>query len=202
MASGAGVNTVGNLGGIPILTVPPGATTPVAVADPVAGYGTNSGPATNPGVATIGTDSGLVMLEGKGFTKWSIQLIGPGVEATTTAQFFITILGTIDPTALYKAYKTPGNNYFSGVGLFVPSGTNVGQQPDQFNSLTVIPSQSWSVLPMQATGTTITDSNPLVTGINTFGFISGGLVAIRAVLTGTAPTTGTAGITVVAFAVP
>jgi hypothetical protein len=203
MASGAGINSVGNLGGIPILTVPPGASTPAAVAGPTANYGTNSGAPNQPGVATVGTDSGVVMLDAKGFTKWTIQIIGPGKSATGTAAFNITILGTVDPTLLYEAYQTPGTNFFKGgAGLFASQGTLVGQQPNQMNSLTAIPATSWDVLPMQATGTTVVDSNPLVTGVNTLGFISGGLVAIRAVLTGTAPTTGTAPITVVAFAVP
>ena len=202
MASGAGVNSVGNLGGIPILTVPPGATTPVAVASPTTTYGTNSGAPPAPGFATIGTDSGVVMLEAKGFTKWTFQIIGPGKGATTTAAFSIAILGTIDPLLLFQAYKTPGNNFYPPSGEFVPSGTLVGQAPNQMNSLTALPATSWDLLPMQATGTTIVDSNPLVTGTNTIGFVSGALVAVRAVLTGTAPTTGTAGITVLAFAVP
>lgn len=201
MASGAGVNTVGNIGGIPILVVPPGATTPVAVVDPEAGYGTNSGPSTPvvmpdgswfPMQGTIGTDSGLVLLDAKGFTKWTFQIIGPGKRATGTASFGITILGTIDPAILARSYQTPGN----------APGVNVGIDPTQMNSLTAIPATSWDILPMQAVGTTVVDSNPLITGANTIGFASGALVAVRAVLTGTAPTTGTAGITVLAFAVP
>src|ERR1700677_1251879 len=179
MASGAGVNTVGNLGGIPILTVPPGATTPVAAANPEASYGTNSGAPAAPGIATVGTDSGVVLLEGKGFTKWTIQIIGPGKNATSTAAFSIAVLGTIDPLLLFQAYKTPGNNFYPPNGEFTPSGTLVGQAPNQLNSLLALPATSWDILPMQATGTTVVDSNPLVTGVNTFGFISGGLVAIR-----------------------
>ena len=200
MASGAGVNTVGNLGGIPLLTVPPGATTPVSVVLPA--YGTNSGPQQvvtgNDGVplgllqATIGTDSGLIMLEAKGFTKWTFQIIGPGAGAITTAQYNITVLGTIDPTILNRAYQTPGNT----------PGVNVGIIPDQINSLTAVPATSWAVLPMQAGGVAATESNPLVTGVNNIGFVSGALVAVRVVLSGTAPTTGTAGITVYAFAAP
>jgi hypothetical protein len=143
-----------------------------------------------------------VLLDAKGFTKWTFQIIGPGKGATTTAAFSIAILGTIDPTVLRQAYLTPGTNGYQTAQLPPVASVNYGQEPNQQFSLTVIPATSWDVLPMQATGTTVVDSNPLVTGTNTLGFVSGALVAVRAVLTGTAPTTGTAGITVLAFAVP
>jgi hypothetical protein len=143
------------------------------------------------------------MVEAKGFTKWTFQIIGPGVNATGTAAFNITLLGTCDPALLSQAYATPGVNAY---GATNPDQNQIniltGQQPNLQNSLTALPATSWSILPMQSAGVAATDSNPLITGVNTLGFVSGALVAVRAVLTGTAPTTGTAGITVICFAAP
>lgn len=200
MASGAGLNRVGNLGGVPLLLVPPGASTPTAVA--FGTYGTNNGapgpapqypvpPYYNP---TVGTDSGIQMLQAAGYTKWTFQLVGPGVTAATTAAFSISIYGTIDPNILQQSYQTAGN---------YPS--SVGKDPSFTASLTAIPATSWFLLPgpSEQTGTgSIT--NPLTTAAAgpTILTASMPLVAVRAVLTGTAPTTGTAPIIVLGFAVP
>lgn len=200
MASGAGLNTVGNLGGVPLLTVPPGASTPTSVA--LGAYGTNSGPPpAGPQFpaqpyynATIGNDSGVQMLAAKGYTKWIFQIVGPGAFAATTAAFTVSIYGTIDPNLARLAYQT-GANY--------PG--QQGQSPSLEASLTAIPASSWFLLPgpSEQTGTgSIT--NPLVTSATGAALFIASLplVAVRAVLTGTAPTTGTAGITVLGFAVP
>ena len=203
MASGAGVNTVGNKGGLLLLTVPPGASTPISVSSPQSAYGSNNGQTNNPWVATSGTDSGIVLVEAKGFTKWTFQIIGPGVGATGTAAFNISIYGTVDPALLSQAYATPGS---ISAGNVNPAQNQpnllVGQQPNLQNSVTALPASSWSLLPMQASTGGGTEANPLVTGTNTIAFCSGALVAVRAVLTGTAPTTGTAPITVIGFAAP
>lgn len=198
MASGAGVNRVGNLGGIPLLTVPPGATTPVAPA--VGAYGTNSGPPPvnySQGIfnqATIGTDSGVQMLTAVGFTKWTFAIIGPGAYAAATAAFNIAIYGTIDQSLLGQSYATAST-----------TSSTQGHDPNFTASLTAVNVNSWFLLPgvSESTGTgTIT--NPLTTsatGPNIL-VVSMPLVAVRAVLYSTAPTTGTAPITVVGFAVP
>jgi hypothetical protein len=192
MASGAGLNRVGTLGGVPLLTVLPGASTPVAVT--IGNYGTNSGMPVLPNTATVGTDSGVQMLSAAGFTKWTFCLIGPGVLAATTAAFTISLYGTIDPTLLTQAYQTGGN----AIGV-------QGKDPSFTTSLTAIPASSWFLLPApseQAGTGSVT--NPIVTSATGASIltVSAPLVAVRAVLTGTAPTTGTAGITVLGFAVP
>lgn len=183
MASGAGINTVGNLGGLPLLTVSSGAS---AVSSPTTTYGTNSGAPTAAGLATFGNDSGVIMLEAKGFTKWTFQIIGAGKSA---AGYTISIYGTTDPALLRLAYQTAGTT----------SG-QMGQQPDLMNSLTAIPATSWDLLPMQATTGGATEGNPLVTGTNTIGMYSGAIVAVRVVLTATSGTPSP--ITVLGFAVP
>jgi hypothetical protein len=82
MASGAGLNRVGQNGGEAILTVNP---TTAAYATPLAGYG------------TVGSnDSGTVFWEAIGFTKTAIQLIGPGA---TAAGYTVSVYVTLDPAA-------------------------------------------------------------------------------------------------------
>jgi hypothetical protein len=83
MASGAGLNRLGQNGGEVLLSLAPGAT---AVATPLTAYGTVGVPGTS-------NDSGAVMWEGIGFTKWVFQFIG-GITGYT-----VTLYGTIDPAA-------------------------------------------------------------------------------------------------------
>jgi hypothetical protein len=158
MASGAGLNRVGQNGGEQLLTVTPTAT---AYATPLVGYG------------TIGVnDSGAVFWEAIGFTKIALQLVGPGA---TSAGYSVTVYVTIDPSARLN-------------GIPPLKGS------------TTLPATSWAIPPMQSSSGGGTESNPLVTGTNTFAVINAPVVAIRAVVT----TVGTpaAAITVLAFAVP
>jgi hypothetical protein len=198
VASGAGVNRVGNLGAVPLLTIPPGASTPVAVA--YGAYGSNSGAPFSQvqngifNAATIGTDSGVQMLSAVGFTKWTFCLVGPGVIAAGTAAFNIAIYGTTDPTLLGQSYATAATLI----------GTQ-GHDPNFQASLTIIPATSWFLLPApsEQSGTGLV-SNPLTTAAAGPSILSVSmpLVAVRAVLVGPAPTTGTGPITVLGFAVP
>jgi hypothetical protein len=185
MASGAGINTVGNLGGLPLLTISPTAS---AITNPTIAYGTNTGAPGVPGTATYGNDSGVVMVEAKGFTKWTFQIIGQG---KALHGYTVSIYGTTDPALLRQAYQTAGNT----VG-------QMGQQPDQMNSLTAIPATSWDLLPMQASTGGATEGNPLVSGTNTIGMYSGAMVAVRVVLTSISSPVPDYPITVLGFAVP
>lgn len=81
MASGAGLNRVGQNGGEQLLTINPGAT---ANATPLATYG------------VVGVnDSGAVFWEAIGFTKIAVQLVGPGA---TAAGYSVTFYATLDPS--------------------------------------------------------------------------------------------------------
>jgi hypothetical protein len=140
MASGAGLNRVGQNGGEVLLTLRSSAT---ALAAPQAGYG------------TIGVnDSGFVLWEAIGFTKDTVQLIGPGAIA---AGYTVGVYGTVDPAARPN-------------GSPLPKGS------------TALPASSWSLLPGQAATGGGPEANPLVSGTNTLVFISGGITAIRIVL--------------------
>ena len=162
MASGAGLNRVAQQGGKPLLLIDITAT---AVSTPLTGYG------------TIGSnDSGLVMLEAIGFTKWAFCLVG-----NTTGQS-VTIYGTLDPIAS-QAWNTPHNGPKGG-----PDGS------------TVVPAGSWFKLPgpSEQTGTGGI-SNPLVAATPLLN-VSMPLVAVRAVLTVTSSPAGDC--QVLGFAVP
>lgn len=166
MAGNAGLNRVGEYGGVPLLSLSPSST---AVAAPTTAYG------------TIGTsDSGLILPEAIGFTKWTFSLAG--LNAAAIAGYTVTIYGTIDPTA-FQAWK-PENN-----------GPNGGP-----NGSTIINPGSWFVLPgpEEETGTGPM-ANPL-TATAPMLFASGALVGIRAVLTAIA-SPGPAAV-VYGFAVP
>jgi hypothetical protein len=87
MASGAGLNKVGNNGGVFLLTSVTSAATPIAVTAPTA-----------PAYGTLGAnDSGIVMAEGIAFTKWAFQIIQQGTTAASGYTF--TLYGTISPGA-------------------------------------------------------------------------------------------------------
>jgi hypothetical protein len=188
-----------------MLTIPPGATSPSAVSWP--NYGTNTGPANAPiptgqlltaspdgsqwHFSTYGTDSGIQMLSGAGFTKWVFQLAGPGANASGSAAFGVSLYGTVDAGILSQVYSNPAQ-----VGGFNPVNAEA--------NLTMIPGYDWFLLPgpseQSGTGTM---ANPMVTSSTggTMLYVSMPLIAVRAVLT-TAPTTGTAPLRVLGFAVP
>jgi hypothetical protein len=206
MAGNAGVNRVGTKGGITLLTIPPGGASPTAITWP--NYGINNGPPQFPqpygtlqtnlsdesqwGPSTYGTDSGIQMLAAVGFTKWAFQLAGPGANAATTAAFTVSVYGTLSPGILAQTYSNAGNT--TGYNYVNPEA-----------SLTMIPGYDWFLLPApseQAGAGGVT--NPLVTSATGSGvlIVSMALVAVRVVLTGAAPTTGTAPLRVLGFAVP
>jgi hypothetical protein len=200
MPSGAGLNNVGQLGGIPILQVPANS---AVVAAPLAAYGTNLGPPSyfqganpqdvRPIVPTTGNDSGVQLLVASGYTKWGFQLVGPGVTGSGTAQVTVTLYGTMDPQLRRFAEQNAGNSYVLQ-----------GQSPDLAGSLTALAATSWFVLPgISAQSGSGTEANPITTnatGSSTL-FSSIPVSAVRAVVTGTAATTGQM-VTVIAFAIP
>jgi hypothetical protein len=170
MPSGAQLNRWGNNGGIVLLNNVPATAT--AVASPLVNYG------------TVGLNDSGIYCTPVGMTKWTFQIVGPG---STAAGYSFSVYGTIDPVA-YRAYTTA----MGGVG-----GSFAGQ-PEPF--LGNVPATSWGLLPMAATTGGGTETNPLVTGTNTIGFVSGALEAIRVVLTtAAAPTLP---VSVIGFAVP
>ena len=170
MASGAGLNRVGVAGGRPLLTAP---STVSAVAAPLAGYG------------TIGVnDSGPVLVgSAAGFTKWTFQLIGAGAIA---AGYSVTIYGTIDPV-LWTALTQLGPS----LGL--------NDAPDGLSAY--IPASSWSPLmgPSEQSGTGPM-TNPMLSGQSTMLVVSGGLMAVRAVITAVSSPSNP--VTVLGFVVP
>jgi hypothetical protein len=160
MASGAGLNRVGQNGGETLLVLNPSS---AAYTTPYNGYGVIGG-----------NDSGCVMWEAIGFTKWTFQFIGLGANV---AGYTVQLLGTVDPSA--RPYGQP-----------LPKGS------------TALRASSWFPLPgpSEQSGTGVI-SNPMVSGVTPAAFTcSIPLVAVRAVLT----TIGspTAGTSVVGFAVP
>lgn len=161
MASGAGVNRLGVLGGIPLLSMDANAS---AVSTPLADYG------------IIGVnDSGPQLWWGAGYTKWTVQLIGDGAQA---AGYTVSFYGTCDPVLLKHLYggeSQAGPQYYTSP----PGDYDIADLAD------IVPASSWSLLPMQASTGGGTETNPLVSGTNTIGFVNGGIVAIRAVLTAT-----------------
>jgi hypothetical protein len=171
-ASGAGLNRVGEEGGITLLSLQ---TTATALASPTTGYG------------TIGVnDSGIQMLEAIGLTKWVFLLGG----ATNLSGWSVTIYGTIDSVA-YQAWQ-PAN--YSAAGLY-------GQSTGGPRGSTVVSAGSWFVLPGPSEqGTTGSIGNPL-TSTTPILTSSLPLVAVRAVLT-TLTGTPASACTVQGFAVP
>lgn len=81
--SSAGLVTVGSHGGVVLATFTSGASA-FTTGSAVAGYGALTGATMN--------DSGIMMLEAGGFTKWNFSVIG------APTSFGVTILGTIDAT--------------------------------------------------------------------------------------------------------
>jgi len=108
-------------------------------------------------------DSGVQLNEFDGFSKWSFQLLG------TFTGYSVTIYGTNDPAAKYQTQ----NSFFGPITTLVTHGAT-------------IPATSWFVLDAPATSAG-TEANPLVAAGTSLNH-SGKLVAVRAVVTGTAQT--------------
>jgi hypothetical protein len=81
--SSAGLVTVGSHGGVVLATFTSGASA-FTTGNAITAYGTTTGASMN--------DSGIMMLEAGGFTKWNFSVIG------TTTSFGVTVLGTLDAT--------------------------------------------------------------------------------------------------------
>jgi hypothetical protein len=96
-ASGAGLNRIGQRGGVPFFVSNAG------TAQAVSASGT--------------TDSGIQMLEGIGYTKWAFQLLG------TFTGFSVAVYGTIDPVIYTSLYSNPNDNLdiYRGSTSLVPS---------------------------------------------------------------------------------
>jgi hypothetical protein len=179
LASGAGLNRIGPLGGIPILSAYP---TVAAVAAPFAGYGVNSG-----GPPYAGNDSGIQLVSAVGFSKYIFSIIGPNAA---TPGYTISVYGTIDPALL--TYLETNHNAKNGMLDGDVSG--------------IVPATSWFLLsgPADQTGTGAI-ANPMVTGggsstttvVHEHNFP---LVAIRAVVTATNAPTGN--VTLLAMVTP
>lgn len=166
--SGAGLNRVGKNGGIVCLSFD---SSVAAYTTPYTGYG------------LIGVnDSGPIMWEGAGFTKWTVQIIGSGAYQTG---YEVSVYFTIDPVLLTKIssgfryepqYPTKDSGFF-----------------DQTSLSELIPASSWVLAPLQSATGGGPEANPFITGTNWGGFLSGGAIAIRMVLTNTdSPAAGTA----------
>lgn len=124
---------------------------------------------------TIGVnDSGMVLNEALGFTKWTFTLLGGGTG------YSVSVYGTNDPTAhiVWSQKMNPG----------------------QYTTPASLPASSWFLLPgpSEQTGTG-TIANPMTGTAPVFQF-SGSLLAVRAVLTASATPAGS--ITVAVLAVP
>jgi hypothetical protein len=166
VASGAGLNRVGARGGVPFFNFNPNIPYgPVSMV-------TGNGP----------FDSGIQMLEGVGFGKWTFQLIG------TFTGYSVTVYGTIDPIILTTAYQNSTNLNVPTLALNALRGNT-----------TLVPATSWFPLAAPSDqGGTGQNTNPLIqTG--SYLFSSGNFVAVRAVITGT---TATGSINVLGFATP
>jgi hypothetical protein len=108
------------------------------------------------GYGTIGgNDSGPVMTDAIGFGKYTIQLIGPG-STIADIGYSVSIYGTLDPVLFQYIYGDPENGFAQGAPR------------DPATLAAIVPA---------------TEVNPLVTGTNTIGIISGGFSALRAVIT-------------------
>ena len=156
MASSAGVNRVTQA----LLVLNPTAT---AVATPLTGFGTIGG-----------NDSGAVLLEASGFTKFTFQLVG-GTGYT------VSVYGTTDRN-VYRAWT---NNFNPGQPTF--------PNAPAFNSVAL--AASWFLLgaPADNTGTGA-PANPM-TGTNPWTQFSGALTAVRVVLTEVAAPAGNCAVT-------
>lgn len=167
MASGSGLNRIGQRGGELLLSIANGAAITAV---------------TLPGYGVIGiNDSGPIMMEAIGFSKWGFQLLG------STTGISVTILGSFD-AACY--------NYFEAVrGAYLNKGV--------YQIAPILPpATSWFVIPSpstETTGDTAVWGNPLTT-TNPALFNSSPLVAVRAVVTSVSTPTGVG--SVVGFAIP
>lgn len=181
--SGAGLNRVGNVGGVVLLTLNP---TSTAVATPLTGYGTAGndswvGTAPLTGAALLGSNA---MVEATGFTKWQFQLVPPP-GGTTVGTYQVTLYGTTSSLA-YSQWELSHNPQAYAYPNSAPPA---------------MPAAGWFILPGPSDqGGTGTDANPLTAAAPTLT-VSRPLVAVRAVLTGGAtPFAGNA--QVIGFAVP
>jgi hypothetical protein len=115
-------------------------------------------------------DSGLVLCEAQGFTKWTFQLLGGGTG------YSITLYGTSDPVAL--------GQWRSSFNPLAPKYA--------------LPASSWFILPGPAEQTgTGTIANPITATAPSFQF-SGSLLGVRAALTTSATPSGVVSVSVVA----
>ena len=104
-------------------------------------------------------DSGARMQEARNYTKWQFQLLGGG------SNYQVTLFGTVD-NAAYAAWM------YTMKGLNSPLGS------------ATLPASSWFPLyaPADQTGS-YSPANPM-TSTNPSMQFNGGLLAVRAVLTG------------------
>lgn len=167
--SGAGLNRIGQLGGVFLLRNVNANVSAVAATPP-----------TPPAYGTFGiNDSGIVMWEGIGFSKWVFQILQVG--ATAASGYSFTLYGTIS-RGVYTA-KQAGRT-----GAFTAS-TNPDVQPVNWFQIPA---------PSEQVGTGIV-ANPL-TAVGQVLYCSLPLVAVRAVLTASATPLGT--VDLLGFAVP
>ena len=107
--SGAGLNRVGQRGGVPLLTV--NLATAAANATPLAGYG------------TIGVnDSGTVFANALAFSKVVFQVLGSAsIAGTGTANGAFTIFGTVSQAAYEQAIGSTIVSFADWVQLPAPA---------------------------------------------------------------------------------
>lgn len=121
MASGAGLNRVGQRGGVLLLANID--STVVAYTTPQTGYG-----------VIMSNDSGAQMLEAIGFTKWTFQLIGGGNPQ-------VTLFGTVDP-AVYETGRgstvCPATSWFQLPAPSEQSGTGGVSNPLGVNGVILL----------------------------------------------------------------
>lgn len=189
MASGAGGNRAGSLGGIPVLRLRTTATALTGATDPTLAYG-----------AIGANDSGLILLEVQGFTKFVFQICpeGPNVSGTAAGistgvlpgGYTITVYQTIDPS-IFAGWDPGPGNFTSFAG---PSGGPMGS--------TWVPPGSWAkaIGPSDQSGTG-NMTNPMVSTGSPILLVSAGAGAFRVALTNILGTP-TAGATVYALGVP
>jgi len=169
MASGAGLNRVGQRGGEILLYHVNANVSAITVTVPTA-----------PSYGTLGAnDSGIIMPEGIGFTKWTFQILQVG--STAASGYSFTLYGTVSQGA-YTAFQNGRTGVFTAT-------TSPDVQPVNWFQLPAPSEQGGTAVvvnPLTAVGQVLTVSMPLV--------------AVRAVLTASATPLGT--VDLVGFAVP